>query len=103
MSTMLTNLSAKTFHHRDKWTLPHDVNAWLMSELRQSNFTIRTGTHIERRPGCVNFSILGRGANWEEREVYKQWDKDEHERQEIAKRFNNKFPDLFATVGGVVQ
>ena len=86
--------------YRDDWKLPHDANAWLMLELKQSNFTIRTGTHIERRPGCVNFSILGRGANWEEREVYKQWDKDENERHQIARRFNREFPDLYATVGG---
>ena len=32
--------------------------------------------------------------------MYKQWDKDEHERQEIARRFNDRFPDLYATVGG---
>ena len=86
--------------YRDDWTLPHNVNTWLMSELKQSKFSIRTGTHIERRPGCVNFSVLGRGANWEEREVYKQWDKDENERHQIAKRFNREFPDLHATVGG---
>ena len=68
--------------------------------LDYSQFRIRTDPHIEERPGCINFSILGRGANWEEREVYKQWDKDEHERESIARRFNERFPDLYATVGG---
>ena len=87
--------------YSDKWTLPHDVNAWLMSELRQSNFTIRTGTHIERRPGCVNFSILGRGANQTERLVYSDWDDIKKEREGIATRFNEKFPELHALVGGM--
>ena len=86
--------------YRDDWTPSKEVRQFLQDELDYSQFTIRTGTHIEERPGCINFSILGRGANWEEREMYKQWDKDEHERQEIARRFNDRFPDLYATVGG---
>ncbi len=86
--------------YRDDWTPSDEVRQFLQDELDYSQFTIRTGTHIEERPGCINFSILGRGANWEEREVYKEWDKDEHERQEIARRFNDRFPDLYATVGG---
>ena len=86
--------------YRDDWTPSDEVRQFLQDELDYSQFTIRTGTHIEERPGCINFSILGRGANWEEREVYKAWDKDEHERQEIARRFNDRFPDLYATVGG---
>ena len=86
--------------YRDDWTPSDKVRQFLQDELDFSQFTIRTGTHIEERPGCINFSILGRGANWSEREVYKAWDKDEHESQEIARRFNDRFPDLFATVGG---
>ena len=86
--------------YRDDWTPSDKVRQFLQDELDYSQFTIRTGTHIEERPGCINFSILGRGANWSEREVYKAWDKDEHERQEIARRFNDRFPDLYATVGG---
>ena len=86
--------------YRNPWKLPDDAKEFLLKELKQSLFSVRTGTHIEDRPGCVNFSILGRGANWTEREVYKEWDKDEHEREMIARRFNERFPDLYATVGG---
>ena len=86
--------------YRDDWKPSDQVRQFLQDELDYSQFTIRTGTHIEERPGCINFSILGRGANWEEREVYKQWDKDENERHRIARRFNREFPDLYATVGG---
>ena len=57
--------------YRDDWTPSDEVRQFLQDELDYSQFTIRTGTHIEERPGCINFSILGRGANWEEREVYK--------------------------------
>ena len=86
--------------YRDTWKPSDEVRQFLQDELDYSQFRIRTDPHIEERPGCINFSVLGRGANWEERETYVQWDKDEHERLLIAKRFNERFPDLHATVGG---
>ena len=86
--------------YRDTWKPSDEVRQFLQDELDYSQFRIRTDPHIEERPGCINFSILGRGANWTEREVYKEWDKDEHEREMIARRFNERFPDLHATVGG---
>ena len=49
--------------YRDDWTPSDKVRQFLQDELDYSQFTIRTGTHIEERPGCINFSILGRGAN----------------------------------------
>ena len=86
--------------YRDTWKPSDEVRQFLQDELDYSQFMIRTDPHIEERPGCINFSILGRGANWTEREVYKEWDHDNHERIEIAKRFNKAFPDLYAFVGG---
>ena len=86
--------------YRDTWKPSDEVRQFLQDELDYSQFRIRTDPHIEERPGCINFSILGRGANWTEREVYKEWDKDEHERESISWRFNKRFPDLYATVGG---
>ena len=86
--------------YRDTWKPSDEVRQFLQDELDYSQFRIRTDPHIEERPGCINFSILGRGANWTEREVYKEWDKDEHERESISRRFNKRFPDLYATVGG---
>ena len=86
--------------YRTPWELPEDARRFLQDELDYSVFPLRTGTHIEKRAGCVNFSILGRGATFEEREVYKQWDKEREERVDIAGRFNDRFPDLYAFVGG---
>ena len=86
--------------YKSDWKISDEVEKFLQDELDYSQFRIRTDPHIEERPGCINFSILGRGANWTEREVYKEWDKDEHERVSIARRFNERFPDLYATVGG---
>ena len=86
--------------YRNPWTLPDDARRFLLDELDFSQFTLKTGNHIEDRAGCVNFSILGRNALFEEREIYKEWDKLMNERIDIAHRFNLEFPDLFAFVGG---
>ncbi len=86
--------------YRNPWKLPDNARRFLQDELDFSQFTLKTGNHIEDRPGCVNFSILGRNALFEEREIYKEWDKLMNERIDIAHRFNSEFPDLFAYVGG---
>ena len=87
--------------YRNDWTLPLEAREHLNEELLQSTFPVRTGIHIEERPGCVNFSIVGRGANQTERLVYSDWDEIKGERRAIAERFNKKFPKLHAFVGGV--
>ena len=48
----------------------------------------------------VNFSIVGRNANQEQRKIYVKWDEDHNERDFIAHNFNLKFPELEAKVGG---
>ena len=86
--------------YRNPWVMPDAAMRFLQDELDYSVYPVRTGKHIELRPGCVNFSIVGRNANWDEREEYKKWDKDRDERVDIAIRFNDRFPDLYAFVGG---
>ena len=87
--------------YTNPWELPLEAREFLTEELHNSTFAVRTGQHIEERPGCVNFSIVGRGANKVERLVYSDWDEIKHERRDIAERFNKKFPELHAFVGGV--
>ena len=87
--------------YTNPWELPLEAREFLTEELHNSTFAVRTGNHIEERPGCVNFSIVGRGANKVERLVYSDWDEIKHERRDIAERFNKKFPELHAFVGGV--
>ena len=85
--------------YRDDWELPEDVERFLHDELDYSSFPLRNGLHIERRPGGVNFSILGRGDGYG-REEYVRWDKERSERQDIADRLKNQFPDLEVQIGG---
>ena len=87
--------------YRDEWELPKKVEKFLEDELAYSCFPIRNGLHIERRPGGVNFSILGRGKDPSAgRAEYVKWDKERLERQDIATRLRNAFPDLSVALGG---
>lgn len=84
----------------NEWVLPEDAHEWLSIQLTESPFKIRTGLHFEHRPGMVNFSIVGRNANSEERKEYFEFDTLHNERNLIASTFNKLFPDIKATVGG---
>ena len=87
--------------YRDDWELPKDVQSFLYDELNYSQFMIRNGNHIERRLGGVNFTILGRAEDpFVGRDRYIEWDRQTNERQDIAERIRNQFPDLTVAVGG---
>ena len=86
--------------YKSDWKLPDDVKRFLQDEMDYSQFPLKTGNHIEERAGGVNFSILGRNALFEEREIYQEWDEIHDERIDIADRIKNKFPDLNVLVGG---
>jgi phosphomannomutase len=84
----------------NNWIIPEDAHEWLSVQLTSSTYRVRTGLHFEHRPGMINFSIVGRNANKEEREDYVVHDELSDERNIIASAFNTMFPDLEAKVGG---
>ena len=87
--------------YRNDWELPEKVERFLQDELDFSQFPIRNGNHIERRPGGVNFSILGRDPDpMKGREEYVKWNKIHSERRFIALRILDMFPDLSVALGG---
>lgn len=69
-------------------------------ERRRSNFPIRTGKHVEDRIGMVNFSVVGRNANKEERAQYVQWDKETNERHNIADGLRKRLPEIDCSIAG---
>ena len=83
-----------------EWKLPDLARTFLISCEYESDFSIRTGNHIEERPGMVNFSIVGRNATPEQRAAYVDFEAWNGERRKIADAFNIMFPDLEAKVGG---
>ena len=86
--------------YTSNWRLPHEAEKWLREQCRISEFTLRTGLHIEQRPGMVNFSVVGRNATIGERKLYVEHDEDRDERNIIAELFKKDFPDIEAVVGG---
>ena len=87
--------------YTSQWECPFLLSSYLELELNASKFKIRTGKHVEERPGCINFSILGRGEdNMKYRSEYVAWDKDAEERDKLAQNIRRLFPDLSVTVGG---
>jgi phosphomannomutase len=85
---------------RNEWILPSVPHIWLSEQLSASEFPLRTGLHFEHRPGMVNFSVVGRNANKEERNQYIDWDEEHNERNTIAQKFNLIFTELDARPGG---
>jgi len=86
--------------YKSEWTLPHEVEESIIEILTQSKFPVRTGNHVEKRNGSVNFSIVGRNANTAEREQYIKWDKENSERLHIVNKLINKFDKIDVVVGG---
>ncbi len=87
--------------YRSEWELPRDVERFLYDELDYSCFPLRNGNHIERRPGGINFSILGRDKDSSlGRKEYVKWDEERLEREDIADRIKNAFPGLTVVLGG---
>lgn len=95
--------SAGELIHASDWILPENVREWLQEQLDSSRFghAFRAGKHFEQRQGMLNFSIVGRNANNEQRYFYNEYDEATGERERIAREFNRAFPELQATVGGI--
>jgi phosphomannomutase len=68
-----------------------------------SEYKLRTGNHVEVRPGMINFSVLGRGATQEQRKDYNQWDKHHKEREDIVEYVTQTFPHIEASIGGSIS
>ena len=77
--------------YKNDWVLPDPHHKWLLGELNDSGFYKKTGDHFDQRVGLLNFSVLGRKGNIEDRAMYKQWDEHKKEREGIAKRFNERW------------
>ena len=87
----------------NKFELSTKLKNSLEVVLMSSPYPHRYGNHIEDRGSMVNFSIVGRDCNQEQREEYYKWDKEKGERKIIAQAIKEKFPDLDAVIGGQIS
>jgi len=86
--------------YTNNWVLPDTIREALEFLLTKSNFSVRTGNHIEQRTGLVNFSVVGRNATLGERQLYINYDRENKERVKIANALNEMFPTIQASIGG---
>jgi phosphomannomutase len=80
--------------------LEEDLKYFLFSSLYEK----RTGNHIEKRVGIWNYSIVGRNANSEEREHFKNWDEKYGSRKTISSYLNSRYRDTIeSSIGGDIS
>lgn len=84
----------------NEFSLTDEQYSYLEHLLSVSEFSGRTGNHIEMRPGSCNFSIVGRNASVSERQNYVVYDEYTNERNNLATLIRTNFPELDATVAG---
>ena len=76
-----------------------DLELYLDNSLWRS----KKGNHIEKRPGMINFSTVGRNANKNMRQAYERWDKMSLEREDIVAYINETYPELEVSIGGSIS
>lgn len=87
--------------YSNDWTLPNDLRLFLQNHLDNvSPYSHRYGQHFEQRIGMLNFSVVGRGAQGEQRTDYYHWDQTNRERAYLVNEINHGWPELQAAAGG---
>jgi phosphomannomutase len=89
--------------YKNKFISPKNLTKRLDSIVAKSEFPVKTGRHHEMRTGMVNFSIVGRNANQEQRRQYELWDAEKEERKEIVSKLKEKYKSLDFVIGGAVS
>lgn len=108
-------LANKTFHccgnegriqgkifYNNIWSPSTEVVEYLLNLLEISKFPKenRTDKFIEYRNGSINFSVVGRAANMEQRKIYKIFDKKNGDRIHMVELMRQQFPELNVQIGG---
>jgi len=93
--------TSKVYEHT--FTLPKHIEQFLYIMLDNSKYPHRYGNHVENRGSMVNFSIVGRDCNLEQRKHFFEWDEKNKERQKIADIIKTKSPVLDASLGGQIS
>jgi len=59
--------------------------------------------YIEKRPGMINFSVLGRNCPQSARLQYTAWDQVSKERERIREELTQLFPEYDIAIGGTIS
>jgi len=80
--------------------LPDEMWGYLNKEICDSQFPVKSGMHIDERPGLYNLSIPGRMSGDRTRKQYVTYDNHTNERNNIAIRLREQFPEFDFKVAG---
>jgi len=89
--------------YENKWEPTQSLKDDLNFLYKSSEFPHKGKTIIEPRVGMINFSIVGREASQEQRDIYSRWDKAMNERQSIVKILSKKYTNLDFKIGGQIS
>lgn len=82
------------------WKPPMELVPFLEKCVFNSTFKTRSGFNVEYLPGMISFSIVGKTANINDCERYKDHDKNLKERTKIITELNSTFSGIFACSSG---
>lgn len=80
-----------------------ELTRYLEMILENSDFSPKTGKHINNRTGMINFSVVGRNATDKERNDYILFDKLFQERKSIVLNLEKKFTNYEFHIGGEIS
>lgn len=81
-------------------SIPKEIISWCDKKVKETQFPIKRPPHIEHRFGGINFSILGRSGDLQDREIYKWWDDAVLDRKKLIEEFTILFPSWEICIGG---
>jgi len=87
----------------NRWDKAYEVIIYCRKLLKKSKYPIKTGVHYELRNGMVNFSVVGRNCNQQQRKDYYNWDSISKERKKICKKIRREFPEVDVVIGGQIS
>lgn len=77
--------------------------SFLDKQLIHSVYPLKKGRHLEKRPGMINFSFLGRNCSIEERENYYNWDIKSGQRVALKLALEKNFTNYKVHLGGQIS
>ncbi len=89
--------------HAENWIPEYEMTHFLEGLQENSRYPVKTGRHVERRTGMINFSTVGRNATQDQRKAYFAWDKETQERAIIVRALTTKFKTINASIGGEIS
>jgi len=89
--------------NKKDFAMDYETKHYLTNLAHKSKYPVKAGDHIETRSGMVNFSVVGRAANEQQRKDYYEWDCKNKERDNLVEQINVKYKDLHASIGGEIS